>query len=71
VIELTLADVARRDRFELAVHHLGDAAGAAVVAERLTAACGRGLHGIHVAEISAVVGAHAGPGLLALVVADA
>lgn len=71
VIELTIADVARRDRVELAVHHLGDAAGAATVAERLTAACGRAVHGIHVAEISAVVGAHAGPGLLAVVVADA
>lgn len=71
VIELTLADVARRDRYELAVHHLGDARAAMAVAERLTAACGRGLRAVHVAEISAVVGAHVGPGLLAVVVAGA
>lgn len=43
VVELTLADVARRRRVELTVHHLGDPAGAAAVAERLTAATGRGL----------------------------
>lgn len=71
VIELTLADVARRDRFELAVHHLADPAGAALVADRLTAACGHGLQAVYVAEISAVVGAHVGPGLLGVVVADA
>ncbi|HYF73619.1 MAG TPA: DegV family protein [Nocardioides sp.] len=71
VIELTLADVARRDRFELTVHHLGDPGPATAVAERLTAACGHGLQAVHVAEISAVVGAHVGPGLLAVVVAGA
>lgn len=71
VVELALADIARRDRFELAVHHLGDPELAERVAEHLRASCGRGLQGVHVAEISAVVGAHVGPGLLAVVVADA
>lgn len=71
VIELAVADAARRGRVEMAVHHLGDAASAERVAERLRTACGARLGAVHVAEISAVVGAHAGPGLLAVVVADA
>lgn len=71
VVELTLADAARRGRFELAVHHLADPAAAAVLVERLTAACGPGLRGMHVAELSAVVGAHVGPGVIGVVVADA
>lgn len=71
VIELAVADAARRGRVEMAVHHLGDAASADRVVERLRASCGARLGAVHVAEISAVVGAHAGPGLLAVVVADA
>lgn len=71
VIELAVADAARRGRVEAAVHHLGDPDLAASVAERLAAACGPRLGAVHVAEISAVVGAHAGPGLLAVVLADA
>lgn len=71
VVELAVADTARRGRVEMAVHHLGDAASADRVAEQLRAACGARLGAVHVAEISAVVGAHAGPGLLAVVVADA
>lgn len=70
VIEHAVADAEQRERCEIAVHHLGDLALAEQVAERLAAACGRGVQ-VHVAEISAVVGAHAGPGLLAVVVADA
>lgn len=71
VIEMSVADAARRGRVEMAVHHLGDPALAAAVADRLRAACGSRLTAVHVAEISAVVGAHVGPGLLAVVVADA
>lgn len=70
ILELTVADVERRGPCELAVHHLGDPAAADEVADRLRARC-PGVRAVHVAEISAVVGAHAGPGLLAVVVADA
>lgn len=70
VVELAVADAARRARAELAVHHLGDAAGAERVADRLRGACPSAA-AVHVAEISAVVGAHVGPGLLAVVVGDA
>jgi DegV family protein with EDD domain len=71
VVELAVADTARRGRVEMAVHHLGDPELAASVADRLQARCGSRLGAVHIAEISAVVGAHAGPGLLAVVVADA
>lgn len=71
VLELAVADAARRSRVEMAVHHLDDEPAAERIADRLRAACGASLVGVHVAEISAVVGAHAGPGLLAVVVADA
>ena len=71
ILELIVADVARRDRFDLAVHHLGQPDVAAAIAERLTATCGAGLRAVHVAEISAAVGAHVGPGLVAVVAADA
>lgn len=71
VVELTLADAARRERFELAVHHLADPAAAAALVERLTGACGPALRGVHVAELSAVVGAHVGPGVVGIAIADA
>lgn len=71
LVELALADAATRQRYDLAVHHLGEPALAAGLVERLRAACPPGLRDVHVAEISAVVGAHVGPGLAAVVVADA
>lgn len=71
VIELVADDARRRGACELAVHHVGDPALAETVVERLRSACGPGVRAVHAAEISAVIGAHAGPGLLALVVADA
>jgi DegV family protein with EDD domain len=71
VIDLAIDDAKRRERCELAVHYLGDPAPAQQVAERLANACHPAPNAIHVAEISAVIGAHAGPGLLAVVVADA
>ena len=71
VTQLALDDATGRGRCELAVHYLGDPAPAHDVAERLANACRPTLQAVHVAEISAVIGAHAGPGLLAVVVADA
>jgi DegV family protein with EDD domain len=53
---------------DLAVHHLGDPARAAQLADRLAARVpGAGL--VVVGEVGAVVGAHVGPGMLAVVVA--
>ena len=71
VVELAIADARRRARCELAVHHLGDPELARDVAERLASECRPSVHAVHAAEISAVIGAHAGPGLLAVVVSDA
>ncbi len=53
---------------DVAVHHLASAERADALAERLR---GRlpGLAGLHVSEVGAVVGAHVGPGMLAVVVA--
>ena len=73
---LALTDAAGREHPRVAVHHLGDRAAADRLAEHLT----RGLAGrlvpwpgeregrVLVSEASAVVGAHVGPGLLAVVV---
>jgi DegV family protein with EDD domain len=71
LVDLVVEAARRRDRFDVAVHHLGDPALAQDVAERITAACGPGLQSMYVAEISAVVGAHVGPGMLAVVIARA
>lgn len=71
LVELVAQDVGRRGDVDLAVHHLGDPDAAAALADEVRAACGDGVRHVHVAEISAVVGAHAGPGMLAVVVADA
>jgi DegV family protein with EDD domain len=53
---------------DVAVHHLASAERAEALAERLR---GRlpALAGLHVSEVGAVVGAHVGPGMLAVVVA--
>lgn len=71
ILERTAAEAQRRRRCSVAVHHLGDAAGAEELAARLAEAAGPGLQAVHVAELSAVLGAHTGPGVLATVVADA
>ena len=52
---------------DVAVHHLANADRAAAVAERLRSRL-PGLHQLHVSEVGAVVGAHVGPGMLAVVV---
>jgi DegV family protein with EDD domain len=51
----------------VAVHHLASAERAATLAERLRARLGS-LRDLHVSEVGAVVGAHTGPGMLAVVV---
>jgi DegV family protein with EDD domain len=53
---------------DLAVHHLASAARAEQLAERLRGRLPE-LRQLHVSEVGAVVGAHVGPGMLAVVVA--
>ena len=53
---------------DVAVHHLAAPDRAADLAERLRARLD-GLRDLHVSEVGAVVGAHVGPGMLAVVVA--
>ncbi|NTW40844.1 MAG: DegV family protein [Cellulomonadaceae bacterium] len=71
IVELALADAAGRRSFDLAVHHLGQPDLAQMLADRLDASAGPRLRTLHVVEVSAVVGAHVGPGVSAVVVADA
>jgi DegV family protein with EDD domain len=52
---------------DVAVHHLANPDRAAVLAERLRARLPELRH-LHVSEVGAVVGAHVGPGMLAVVV---
>ena len=52
---------------DLAVHHLAAEAGALMLAERLRERV-PGLRELYVGEVGAVIGAHVGPGLLAVVV---
>src|SRR5690606_17140174 len=67
ILEMTLEDARRRRGCEVAVHHLGQPELAEEIAERLRAE----VRSVHVAELSAVLGAHVGPGVTAVVVADA
>ncbi len=55
----------------LAVHHTGDADRAADLGSRLAGALGARCREVVVSDAGAVLGAHAGPGLLAIVVAPA
>ena len=55
------------DAVDLAVHHLAAAARAATLADELRA-CLPGLQSLYLSEVGAVVGAHVGPGLLAVAV---
>lgn len=71
IVERTAVEAQRRRRCAIAVHHLGDPGAAQELAERLSAQAGPGLQEVHVVELSAVLGAHTGPGVLATVVADA
>ena len=68
---VVLEDVARRGRARVAVHHLGQHDVAQAIAEQLAAWAGERVIEVVVCESSAVLAAHAGPGLLAAVVVDA
>ncbi|WP_258723718.1 DegV family protein [Cellulomonas sp. NS3] len=68
---LVVADVHGRGRARVAVHHLGQPELGAEVAESLRSRLAGSACTVEVCEVSAVLGAHAGPGVLALVVADA
>ena len=67
---IVVADVRRRGPARVAVHHLGQPEVADGVARQLEAWLGELVPHVEVSEVSAVIGAHVGPGLLAIVVAD-
>lgn len=71
LVALALEDVLRRPAARVAVHHLGQPDVAAALAAELAEAAADRLVETAVCESSAVLAAHAGPGLLAIVVADA
>lgn len=68
---IVVADVRRRGPSRVAVHHLGQPDVADGVARQLEGWLGELVPHVEVCEVSAVIGAHVGPGLLAIVVADA
>ncbi len=69
--QVALAELAERPGARVAVHHVGPSEGADELAERLAAATGVPAQDVLVADAGAVLAAHVGPGLLAVVVADA
>ena len=71
LVALAVAEIMQRPHARVAVHHLGQPDLAATLASSLADAAGDHLVGSAVCESSAVLAAHAGPGLLAIVVADA
>jgi fatty acid-binding protein DegV len=71
LVALAAAEIAARPHARAAVHHLGQPDLAATLAGELAAAAGDHLAESSVCESSAVLAAHAGPGLLAIVVSDA
>lgn len=68
---VTLENVAERESARIAVHHLGQPEVAQEMADQLSAWSGGRLVEAVTCESSAVLAAHAGPGLLAVVVTDA
>lgn len=70
-LEELAVEAAGDEPVEVAVAHLASGDRAAALAERLTARLGDGLEGreVHVGEIGAVLGAHVGPGMVAVCVA--
>ena len=71
LVSLALADASGRTSARVAVHHLGQPEIAQGLVDELTAALGDRLAEAVVSESSAVLAAHAGPGVLGIVVADA
>ncbi|WP_418957003.1 DegV family protein [Streptomyces tritici] len=66
-LEELAAERAGASRVDIAVHHLAAPERAAALAERLRERV-PGVEELHVSEVGAVIGAHTGPGLLAVVV---
>ena len=71
LVALALADASGRTSARVAVHHLGQPDLAQGLVDELVSALGDRLAEAVVSESSAVLAAHAGPGVLAIVVADA
>lgn len=65
--DIAVEEAGHRD-VDVAVHHLGAAARADALAERLRGRI-RGVGTVYVGEVGAVIGAHVGPGMLAVVLA--
>ncbi|MBN1173133.1 MAG: DegV family protein [Micromonosporaceae bacterium] len=65
--QLALAATGTGD-VRIAVHHLGEADRANALSEELAARLGPRLRHLYLVEVGATVGAHAGPGLLGLVI---
>lgn len=70
LVALAIADASERVSARIAVHHLGQPEMAQALADELSAALGDRLVEVVVSESSAVLAAHAGPGVLGIVVAD-
>ncbi|MCI0688040.1 MAG: DegV family protein [Sporichthyaceae bacterium] len=66
--EAVAAAVEAADGVDIGVHHLAAAERAAALGERLRSRV-QGLKDLYVQEVGAVIGAHVGPGMLAVVVA--
>lgn len=66
-LEELAAEQAGTDAVDLAVHHLASEERARALADRLRASI-PGVQSLYVSEVGAVIGAHAGPGLLGVVV---
>ncbi len=69
--QLALADLAGRTSARVGVHHVGPSDVAEQVAQRIAAQADVPLPELLVADAGAVLAAHVGPGLLAVVVTDA
>lgn len=69
--QVALAELAGRASAHVAVHHVGPSMVADELAENLARAAGPTVADVLVADAGAVLAAHVGPGLLAVVVSDA
>lgn len=70
LVALAVEAAAGRATPRVAVHHLGEPDVAAELAATIADGVGIDVEGVLISQISAVIGAHAGPGLLTVVVAD-
>ena len=70
LVELAVQAAAGRDEPRLAVHHLGEPDVAAELAAQVAEGAGVDVEQVVISQISGVIGAHAGPGLLTVVVTE-